>query len=375
VVALVVVACGGGAASVAPTDTPVPSITPTPAPTPSPSPADVSAPFLTDISSPTFSAATTLTGTIKVGATSGTLTGTGKLSGSDSEQVLTIKTASTSTVQSSISLGTKDWNKEDPGPWLEEPVPAVPKKGLDDFLHTLTGVKDLGFETRDGKKLHHLQPTAGSAIPAEFVGFANTENAKDGAFTIDFYATEDGTPAILVLAGTWTVVNGDAEAPAEVTFNVALSAVATPQTVTAPDDVWVRYHSKTLGYTMAHPADWTVTSAKDKDSYLLNGQGYVYVALSPGYKGTTAKFAADLKVSYKKPFDGDPKSETPRALGGQAAIRLVYQYTNASAQDVTIADDVTVKGTTGWEVFLVTAGGTDDIAVFDQFVSTFVFDK
>ena len=375
VVACIVVACGGGAASVAPTDTPAPSVTPKPAPTPSPSPADVSAPFLKAITAPTFSAVTTLTGTIKVGANTGTLTGTGKLSGSDSDQVITIKTASTSSVQSSTSIGSTNWSKEDPGPWLEDPATATPRKGLDDFLRGLTAVKDLGIETRDGKKLHHLQPVAGDAIPAEFVGFANSANAKDGAFTIDFYATDDGTPAILVLAGTWTVVNGDAEAPAEVTFNAALSEVGTPQSITAPEDVWVRYHSKALDYTMAHPADWTVTSAKDKDTYLLNGQGYVYVALSPAYKGTTAKFAADLKVSYKKPFGGDPASETPRALGGQPAIRLIYQYTNANAQDVTIADDVTVRGTTGWEAFLVTAGGTDDIAVFDQFVSTFVFDK
>lgn len=373
IVALALAACGGGAASVAPSDTP--AVTPKPAPTPSPSPADVAAPFLKAITSPTFSAAVTLTGTVKVGANSGTITGTGKLSGADSDQVQTIKSASTSTIQSSISLGSKNWSKQDPGPWLEDPVTATPRKGLDDFLRGLTAVKDFGIETRDGKKLHHLQPAAGNAIPAEFVGFANTANAKDGAFTIDFYATDDGTPAILVLAGTWTVVNGDAEAPAEVTYSVALSGVGTPQTITAPDDVWVRYHSKTLGYTMAHPADWTVTSAKDKDTYLLNGQGYVYVAISPGYKGATAKFAADLKVSYKKPFGGDPSSETPRTLGGQPAVRLVYQYTNASAQDVTIADDVTVRGGTGWEAFLVTAGGTDDITVFDQFVSTFVFDK
>ena len=80
---------------------------------------------------------------------------------------------------------------------------------------------------------------------------------------------------------------------------------------------------------MAHPADWTVKSAKGEDTYAVGGQGYVYVATS-SYKGSTAKFAADLKASYKKPFKGDPASQTPTALGGVAAVRLIYQFKNSS---------------------------------------------
>jgi hypothetical protein len=40
---------------------------------------------------------------------------------------------------------------------------------------------------------------------------------------------------------------------------------------------------------------------------------------------------------------------------------------------VTIADDVISRNATGWEVFLATAGGHEDIDVFDQFVATFQF--
>ena len=36
-------------------------------------------------------------------------------------------------------------------------------------------------------------------------------------------------------------------------------------------------------------------------------------------------------------------------------------------------DDISVRARTGWEVFLVTAGGASDIPVFDQFVATFQY--
>ncbi len=369
--ALMVVAC----ASPAPTATPSPTAgtTPTVIPAPTTSPADVSTVFLKAITAPDFSAAETFSGTIKVGGNSGTISGTGVMTGRDSSDTVTIKTSASSQVTSTISIGSSTWTRQDPGPWLEDPKPATPKKGLDDYLHGLTKVVDLGVETQNGQTLHHLQAAAGNAIPPEFIGFANGANAKDGAFTIDFYATNDGTPALVVLDGSWTYISGAAEAPASTTYSVALSDVGTPQTITPPTDVWVRYTSK-KGYTMAHPAGWTVTSDKDRDSYLLSGQGYVYVAIT-AYKGSTAGFALALKASYRKPFGGSPDSESQRVVGGQAATRLVYRYTNASGQNVTFVDDVTTRAGNGWEVFIATAGGTDDVATFNQFATTFTFTK
>ena len=40
---------------------------------------------------------------------------------------------------------------------------------------------------------------------------------------------------------------------------------------------------------------------------------------------------------------------------------------------MTFVDDVTVRGRTGWEVFLVTAGGAEDIPIFDAFAASFAF--
>ena len=38
-------------------------------------------------------------------------------------------------------------------------------------------------------------------------------------------------------------------------------------------------------------------------------------------------------------------------------------------------DDVTSRAGNGWEVFLATTGGTEDVAIFNQFAATFTFDK
>ncbi len=374
VLAIIVAACSGGDSVSRAPSAPSASATaaPTPSAVPSPTAADVSAAFFTLITAPEFSAKETLTGNLKLGTTPATMTGSGLVSGGDSNETLTVQTGSTSQATSVIEVGTTSWTKTEPGPWVEDPKPITPKKDLSDYLHGVTGFIDLGVETRSGRQLHHLQAKGGNAIDAAFVGYGAGRNGKDAAFTVDFYATDDGTPAVVVISGTLTYVSGATETPASVTYEDALSEVGKPQTIAPPDDVWVRYTSDALGYTMAHPADWTVTSEKDKDTYLLDGQGYVYVALTP-YKGTTEAFVTALKASYKKPFDGDPSSVKKTTLGGQAAERLIYGFTNDAGQEVTVVDDVTVRTGTGWEAFLVTAGGADDIAIFDQFVATFGF--
>jgi hypothetical protein len=370
-VALTIGACGGAPASVAPSFTATPSATATPAPTPSPTPIDVAAMFVKIISSPDFTAAATIKGRLKIGTVDGDLTGVVTGGAGDSSQSLTITAGSFTQVTSSTKIGDTSWSRKSPGPWLEDLKTSTPKKDLSDFLRGLSAVVDLGVETRGGKSLHHLQASGGNEIAGETLGF-DVATAKDAKFTIDFYATDDGTPAIIAITGAWTTVSGDTEVPTTVTYELSFSDVGTAQTVTPPEGVWVRYTSKTHHYTMAHPADWTVESEKGKDSYLLNGQGYVYVAVTP-YTGSTAKFVTALKASYKAPFGGDPASEAKWTLGGQPAVRLIYRYTNDTGQDVTIADDITTRDGAGWEVFIATGGGTEDISVFDQFVATFEF--
>jgi hypothetical protein len=353
--------------------TPSPTVAPTPSPTPSP--ADVSAAFLKAVSDPGFTAKGTITGTVTLGPTAGQVTGVGAFSGADSSGTTTISVGTFKQTTDSVTVGDKSWTRIPPGPWLEDEPDADDNKGMGDVLTSIKSVTDLGVESKGGQQLHHLQATGGGTITADAVGF-DVEGATDAKFTLDLYATADGTPAIMTVSGSWTQGTGTTALPITVDFDMALTNVGQPQAITPPDtaDVWIRNESTKLGYVMAHPPGWTVKSEADSDTYLLDGQGYVYVVTTK-FTGTTAAFATELKKVYTKEFKVKETSDDPTTLGGQAAIRLVYEFTNETGQDVTLVDDATVRSGTGWEVFVATTGGLADVEIFDQFVATFKFTK
>ena len=140
-----------------------------------------------------------------------------------------------------------------------------------------------------------------------------------------------------------------------------------------PTDVWEYHTSKALGYKMAHPAEWTVKATKGQDIYSVDGQPYVYVVKQAIPKAmNTAAFTTAIKLDYKSQF-GEPIVDTPTTLAGQAGQRLIYRFTNTEGMEVTVADDVTTRPKEGWEVFIATGGGDEDVAFFDTFVATFEF--
>jgi len=235
---------------------------------------------------------------------------------------------------------------------------------------TLSTMQDLGVESRGGEPLHHLRSSKGNAVPPSVFG-VTSETSRDGVFTLDFYATDTGAPAILAVEGSWIEVDGTTEVPTRMAFDIALGDIGKPQTIVAPDDAWVRYDSRVHHYTMAHPADWTVTTEQYMDTYLRAGVPVVYVALGP-YTGTTAALVATLKKTYAKDLGG-PTGESATKLGGQPAVRLTYVGKSAAGADTTLADDIVSRTGTGWEVYIATTGGAEDVALFDQFVATFEF--
>ncbi len=374
VVMVVVVACGGTSPSGPPSSTPVPSATPvpstTPVPTasPTPAPVDVSAPFLAAITDPGFEADMEISGTVTIAGTEGTITGFGTVSGAGSATSITLSIAGRDQINESIEIGDEGWARRAPGPWLVDP-PS--KSSMRAFLEAMTGAVDLGVVDLDGTSFHHLQPAGGNELTPEAAGF-DVEGARDAAFTIDFYATDDGTPAIIALGGAWTQT-ADGQ---DVTVEVGAAYTLTPFTglLEPPTDVWEFHASKAFDYRMAHPAEWTVKASKSQDTYGVGGQGYVYVAPQAVAKGTKlAGFVAALRKSYKRDFGVDPIIDEPTSLAGAAAHRLVYRFTNADDVEVTIADVVTVHAGKGWEVFLASSGGDEDVAFFEIFTATFEF--
>ena len=100
--------------------------------------------------------------------------------------------------------GAKSWTRQDQGPWVEREPKDQPS--LFETIEALSGIEDVGVVMKDGKPLHHLQAKGGNEISPEALGF-DIEGATDPSFTLDLYATEDGTPAIIAVNGSWSQDN------------------------------------------------------------------------------------------------------------------------------------------------------------------------
>ncbi len=229
--------------------------------------------------------------------------------------------------------------------------------------------------TKNGRPLHHLQPKGGGAIPSDVLGL--DQAARNPAFTMDFYAEDDGTPAIMEISGTWTTTFAGQDAPANMDLLFDLSKWGTNVVVTPPTDVWETNTSKANGYSMAYPRDWTVTALKSGDEYLFGGQAYVYVYRDAIPKSTSLdRFRDAVASAISKQVKTSPDGRSSAMLGGQPAWRLTYHFRNASKQDLALVEYVTVHGGAGYEVFMTTRAGdgeASDITTFETFVSTFAF--
>ena len=365
-------ACGDNNPTPTPPPTTIPTVAPTASPTASPTPVDVTPDFIRIIASPAFSATADISGTVSLGGVTGDLTGRAVMAGPNSSQTLTINIGGTSRQTDSVSIGSKHWNRSAPGPWLAAPDADPSRGSLSGTFTAIASVEDLGVVPKAGRKLHRLRPAGGGQISPAAIGF-EVEGATDAAFGMDFYTTDDGTPAILGINGSWTQTEGDAAVVVDIDIEFALDDIGKAQAVSPPEDVWSVHTSNAYGYSMAHPADWTVEASKTQDEFAIDGQPYVFVAPQKLARSLSLdSFAVTLEDTYQDDF-GQPISRSTRSLGGQPASRLLYRFMNDQGQSITFVDDVTVRGRTGWEVYFLTAGGAEDIPIFDQFAATFRF--
>jgi hypothetical protein len=194
---------------------------------------------------------------------------------------------------------------------------------------------------------------------------------------MEFWAEDDGTPAFWSFDIAWSQVSGTTTIPAKMTMELDLAGLGGAATVTAPEDPWERYVSTKLGYSMAHPAGWTVTEGDGQDSYLLDGTPYVTVAPQALSGHTLDQFSAALIAAYQKQLKVKPDGNTAITYAGQPARLLTYHFTRADGIKVYVADAVTVAGDTGWEVFLTEQAGSeaDDTPLLGAMLSTFKLTK
>lgn len=362
----------GGAPSATPTALPTAAATPVAQPTATPF--DVGAAFLARIADPGFAARIDLDGTMEMGVTV-TMGGVIEGSGEDSRQSMTVTIGSVSRTTETISIGSNSWSRTLPGPWLAVTA-ARGNTSLTTWLGTLGSLNDVGIESKNGVSLHHLRPAGGSKVPADVLGLDPAQFANPD-ISIELYALDDGTPALFEVSGSWVQAVGGQQVNVELAIDMTVTKVGQPVTITAPMDVWTPYTSE-LGYSAAHPADFTVTSDAEGDTFQRDGVDWFYVFPYAEGKGLTAEGFRDaiLEIYAKDP--GAPR-EDPIAVSvaGGPAFKAVFELKGSDGGDLVLVDILTVHGDLGWEISLVTTPSLEAVEtkVFEAFLATFKFAK
>jgi hypothetical protein len=370
---LAIVAAGCGAAA---TPTPAPTPAPTPTAAPTPTPVDIAAAFLAEVTA--TSGRLPVTGTATFGGTEAALTGLFESSGADdSASTMTLDIGGSTQTTESIRIGTQKWSRQDGGVWILDPEPADSTKSLGAWLRGLTMLEDEGVETKDGRQLHHLVPSAAEALTPEAMGL--DPSIQDAVITVDFWAEDDGTPAIMSITVTWNQASGTTTVPVEMTMDVDLGGLGQPAAIAPPEEAWTGFTSTRFGYSMAYAPGWSAREDNGMDVYLMDDTPYFYVTpqdLAPGY--TLERFRDELVAYYQaEDIKASPDADEEYQVGGIPARVLTYRFTNTSGTPVYLVDAVTVQGTTGWEIYLAQeqTGEEEARAFFDTMLATFSFEE
>lgn len=360
---------GCGASSVA---SPSAAPSPTPVPSPSPSP-DPVAGFVERAVDVQANGRAVVAGTLTAGDGSGEVTGRFEFDGRDSRSERSVTVAGVTTATERIERLGEAWQRTLPGPWLAVDPPAAGRT-LAEVLQSIDAVEDVGVESRDGRSLHRLRPRALTVPPA---AVALDPAITDPQISIEFLVEPDGTPVVMVVAASWTQAAAGTPVAHAMDLAYTFEEWGTGVAIRPPDDVWVVHTSEDLGYSMAYPDGWTVTRTNGQDAFGRDGAGFVYVApqtlKSPL---TTEQFRDAVVEASKAELGGAPEAVAPTRLGGQAAWRTTHHTKDASGTSILLVDYLTVRGSVGWEIYLVTlAGDTEerDLAFLEAFIASFAF--
>ncbi len=370
VLTLLVAACGGAAS---PTPTPTPTPIPTAAPTPTPTPVDVAAAFAELISDPDLSAKVSAEITAKASGITIEIGLAMRLAGDKAAGTVTVGDIAAEVVV----VGDSIWGKSGGGPWLEQdPTSSPARLEFDTWFQDASNLEDLGEATIAGQRVHHLRPTGG-IVPDEILPLEPAiRDAGDWDLGLDFYVLEDGTPVRFELFATCRCTMSGTTTDVEVSAVYEFEDVGKPQTILRPTDVWTVFENEALGYSMAHPAGWTVESNADGDDYVVDGVATVFVYPQAVAAGTTLdEFTADVAGTHEGELGVAPSTTVDAAVGGLPAKLLLFQW-SLDGTPLAAFDVIAVRGGVGWEIQLLTLDGPElepAGELFDVFLASFTF--
>ena len=361
----------------------------------SPSPSagsDTAAAFKAALSEPGFSATASVKGEVDITdhitahaggtvALSGSyaVTGTLEISAPDSHSTVLVRMPGGQTQETVVSEG-RTYTRTGSGPWFVSPAAAGSSSSADltSFLRALASVEDHGLETKSGRQLHHLTMSPGQVVPPALFGFAGS-SIKNPVITLEFWAREDGTLAVMQFKGAWGQVSGSSTSDVSMTVEYDFDRVGQTVTIAAPDVVWTMFASKRYHYSIGHPSDWDeypARSAKLSDEFDSPDGAFVtaYRYPSKGVKlNTLVRYAANTYL--KRHFTHFAlESVTSTTVAGMPAreIRAHGTYNGHKQYLIFI---LALRGSYFYEVDVFDVRGHEaaDRALAAQEISTVVF--
>jgi hypothetical protein len=318
--------------------------------------------------------ALSMDGSATVGSIKVTVSGTNAFDGPDSQGKLTTTIGGVATTSETIHVAGKAYSKTGDGPWLPAPTPngndlakSLKNSGAGSFT-------DKGTSTRDGKVVHELVASSGSAFdPNVFLGSAT--GVSNVAGTTSFYCLDDGTPVGATIALTWTQAAGGQMLDASMTFELGFSEVGTAQSIRAPEDVWQRFNADKRGYSIAYPSNYDHTTRQGYDYFI--GPDSLYFASRTDNEGYTLNVLAREEIeSAKSTFYTKAVSNDDFMVAGVPARLLSGKGTNETfGGKVVFYEAIFEKGKFAYVVAWVSPLGSEaaDLAVFKQAMATFQF--
>ncbi|MDQ3870148.1 MAG: hypothetical protein M3301_00850 [Chloroflexota bacterium] len=338
---------------------------------------EVAQAFVAQISSPSFSARSVLSGTAHFGNVTAPVSGDYSVAGRDYQSKVVIAIPGSILEAEEMGVHLKRYAKFGTGPWVLQgtaPLTGSPYDGtIAEVLAKIGSVKDVGVEERDGKQLHRLRPASGTRLGARALGLVDP-SITGVSGTVEFLAEPDGKPAVMTLHLTWTQEEEGVRLPVKMDVEFKFSNVGGRVLITPPPEVWTVFRSTRFGYEMAHPEDWEVkVDKKDRDVYISPEGLSVVVFHTRIEKGLRLNELSARAVDYnRKTYGRKPEKIESIILGGRKARLLDYHVTIKGVLNHFL-DVLAVNGTSVYEIGLITKPGTErvDRDFLAKFLSTF----
>jgi hypothetical protein len=186
--------------------------------------------FTSKITAADFQASGALTGTytmtVSGTAFSATIAGTEKIKGNDSDQSMKLDMAATSatpassTVNDSIDVGGFTYSRTDGGAWSKTAKTSETSIGS---IIPQVGLTDKGVESHFNQQLHRVQST--KTVPTSFM-FGDMTGITNAVVTLTFWVKDDGTPAGMTMAATYTQASGDSTGDVVMSMDVSFDSLS-----------------------------------------------------------------------------------------------------------------------------------------------------